>query len=259
MKVEVLVATMHQTDRELLKRLNLQTDAVVINQCDRTAYEEIDYEGHRVIWVDTCQRGLSKSRNMALSYASGNICIFADEDIIYPDGYGEMVKKAFEDQPRADIMAFNTECLNLKGTMKRIPIEKPRKAPRNKYYGSVRLAFRRNKLVKAGIFFHTLIGAGTKYGAGEESLLLRQCRKAGMKIYENPACLATVDYTTSTWFSGYDAVYYHNKGVFLALAYGKLARFYGMYFVLQGMRISELSPKVIYGHILAGIKEYYEL
>ncbi len=258
-KVEVLVATMHQTDHELLKRLNLQTDAVVINQCDRTTYEEITYEGHRVVWVDTCQRGLSKSRNMALSYASGDICIFADDDIVYADGYGAMVERAFAEQPLADIMAFNTRCINREGAAKQTSIEKTRKAPHNKYYGSVRLAFRRSKIVKTGLSMNTLIGAGTKYGSGEESLFLRQCRKAGLKIYENPGNLATVDFTTSTWFAGYDAVFYRNKGVFLALAYGKLARIYGLYFVLQGRKISHLLPVEIYRNILTGIKEYHEI
>lgn len=259
MKVEVLVATMHQTDRELPKRLNLQTDAVVINQCDTNGYEELEYRGHRVIWVNTCQRGLSKSRNMALSYATGDICLFADEDIVYLDGYEPILQKAFSEQPCADIIAFNAEYVNYEGLSKPYSIERRRKAPRNKYYGSIRLAVRRGKLVKTGISFHTLIGAGTKYGSGEESLFLRNCRKSGLQIYENPDCLSVVEHGQSSWFAGYNETYYRNKGVFLALAYGKLAKVYGLYFVLQGRRISSLSPKAIYRHILAGIKEYYEI
>lgn len=34
MGLEVLIATMHQTDYSLPEKMNVESDAVVINQCD---------------------------------------------------------------------------------------------------------------------------------------------------------------------------------------------------------------------------------
>ena len=48
MKIQVLVATMHQTDHSLPEKMNIQTDAIIINQCDRNEYEEFTYNGHTI-------------------------------------------------------------------------------------------------------------------------------------------------------------------------------------------------------------------
>ena len=252
-KVEVLVATMYQSYYTLLDKMNIQTDAVVINQCNQTSFFEFKYKDHIIKWINTCQRGLSKSRNMALSYATGDICLIADEDINYVNGYETMVQKSFNCQSKADIIAFNINKLNSEDRDNRAPNEN-RKAPFYRYYGSVRLAFRRNSIVKNGLHFNELIGAGTKYGSGEDSLFLRESRKKGLKIYENSHCLSTVDYANSSWFTGYDESYYFGKGVFLAAAYGRLAKLYMFYFVLK--KHGSLTRKSIRKNILRGIKEY---
>ena len=259
MKVEVLVATMHQTDYSLLKKMNIQTDAIIVNQCDNTGYFEFEYKGSHIIWVNTCQRGLSKSRNMALSYASGDICLLADDDIIYVDDYKESVLNAFRDSPNADVIAFNTCTINTPQKSNRKAIARNKKSKKNKYYGSVRLAFRLIKIQKYALRFNELLGAGAKYGSGEESLILREARKRGLRVYENKAYIAKVDYSTSTWFKGYDEEYYFNKGVFLAAAYGKMAFFYKWYFILQSRKISKLSVSVVNNSIKKGMQEYKNL
>ena len=39
MTLQVLVATMHQTDHSLLEKMNIQSDAIVVNQCNRNEVE----------------------------------------------------------------------------------------------------------------------------------------------------------------------------------------------------------------------------
>ena len=41
MKVEVLASVMNTTLPETVEHMNLQSDAVIINQCDRLTYEEM--------------------------------------------------------------------------------------------------------------------------------------------------------------------------------------------------------------------------
>lgn len=259
MTVEVLVATMHRKDHELLADLNLQTDAIVINQTDRSGCEELEYNGRRVLWVDTEQRGLSRSRNMALSYATADICLLADDDMVYADGYEQLVLDAFDRQKKADIIAFNIEANTQERKNSVRPNTKNRPAPKNRYYGGVRLGFRRNAVLKAGVLFNVFLGAGAQYKAGEESLFLRECRKKGVRIFEHTACLGRVDFATSTWFTGYNDEYYRNKGVFTGFAYGRYAWFFGLYYVLQGIKVRKMAPLRIYRNICKGIQEYKKL
>ena len=41
MKLQVLVSCMHQQDYSLLEKMNIQTDAIIINQCDINKFENI--------------------------------------------------------------------------------------------------------------------------------------------------------------------------------------------------------------------------
>ena len=258
MKIQVLVATMHQTDHSLIEKMNIQTDAVIINQCDRNEYEEFSYNGHAIRFISTTQRGLSRSRNMALSYADGDICLIADDDIRYVDGYEEAVKKAFEEQPKADIMAFNAYMVGDESGRTRRVIEKNKEVAKHRYYSSVRLAFRLHKFQKIALRFNELFGAGAPYSMGEESLVLREARKKGLRFYQNSAYVSEVDCSSSTWFQGCDEKYYFNKGVFLGATYGRTAWIFKWYFIWQGRR-EKIGVKAVYQNLKKGIKAYKNL
>ena len=261
MKIQVLVATMHQTDYSLPAKMNIQTDAVIINQCDRSEYAEFEYNGYKIQFISTTQRGLSKSRNMALSYADADadICLLADDDVRLADGYANIIEKAFKKQPKADIMAFNIYMLNFTDGRARREIMKEGRVKRNRYYSSVRLAFRLAKLQKYSLRFNELFGAGGTYGGGEESLLLREARKKGLRFYQSCGFLSEVDCSGSTWFEGFNEKFYFSKGAWLAATYGKLACFYKWYFILRRKKISKLGFKEVNRLIKKGIKEYRSL
>ena len=256
MTVEVLISTMHQNDHQLLERMNIQTQAVVVNQCDRESVERFSYRGKSVVWVNTTQRGLSRSRNMAMTYAVGDVCLLADDDIVYRDGYDKCLIDAYLKQPKADIIAFNAYADEESKAKTYASIQRCRKSPGHRYYGSVRLSFRRTRILKSGVTFNTFLGAGARYGSGEESLFLRQCRKCGLNMYEQPVFLLSVNCGDSSWFNGYNEDFYRNKGVFLAFAYGKNAWFFGLYFLLHSIRNTKLGVLKTWKCLMAGFQEH---
>ena len=105
MTIQLLISTMHQTDCSLLERMKIASDAVVINQCGRESTKTIEYNGHNVLWIDTTDRGLSKSRNMAIRNATADICMLADDDMEYRADYVDTVTSAFA-RINADIIGF---------------------------------------------------------------------------------------------------------------------------------------------------------
>ena len=111
--VQVLVACMHQTDDSLYREMNLQTDAILANQCDEYSYRTYtEVDGSKVELISTADRGVGKNRNKALMNASGKFLLCSDQDMVYVDGYEKIVEDAFAMCPKADIIVFNLEYLN---------------------------------------------------------------------------------------------------------------------------------------------------
>ena len=108
-KVQLLVSTMNRTDSLWLEKLNIASDAVIINQCGRKNKKIIHQENADLLWVDSNEIGLSKSRNMALDNASGDYLVIADDDLEYVDGYNITICNAFKKNPKADVIVFQVE------------------------------------------------------------------------------------------------------------------------------------------------------
>lgn len=81
MKVEVLASVMNASLRETVQHMNLQSDAVIINQCDRFGQEEMQIsqengEARIIRFYSFPDRGIGRSRNEAILRARGDICLF---------------------------------------------------------------------------------------------------------------------------------------------------------------------------------------
>ena len=66
MKVQVLASVMNQSLDQVIRRMGLESDAVIINQCDRLGYEEAEYKGYKVRFYSFPHRGVGRSRNEAI-------------------------------------------------------------------------------------------------------------------------------------------------------------------------------------------------
>ncbi len=223
MRLEVLVSTMHQTDYSLLDRMNIQTDAIVINQCDTNSFCEFEYKGHVVKWFCLNERGVGLSRNTALMRSSADICLFADDDVVYGDGYEETVLSAFEEKPKVDLIVFNLQSLNPDR-----PEAITSKTHRLRWYnclkyGAFRIAIRREQIIKKNVVFSLLFGGGAEFQAGEDNLFITNCIQVGLKCYSLNRHIGTVKQEKSTWFNGYDDKYYRDRGALFYAMYGKKA------------------------------------
>lgn len=255
MKLEVLLSCMNEENFSIIDRINLDSDILIVNQCHENSYLEEIRNGYNCRMIKTTKRGLSHSRNELLNNMNGDIGIFCDDDVIYFDNYKEIIEKAFNELKDADIVVFNTEMLNYKGPTRK-PITIIREAPKNKNYGSVRIAFKKESLYKKNMWFHINFGSGSRYSSGEDSLLLREARKKNMKVYEYPMTIARVSYEKSTWFDGYNEKYFYDKGAWVRAAYPKLYIFFKWYF-LKFYKNSPLSIFEILKYINQGIKGYH--
>lgn len=218
MTIEVLLSTMHQKDKSIVDRLGLQSDAVIVNQCDCDSVEKFDYEGNRITWVNSTQRGLSRSRNMAMFYSTADICLLVDDDEILVPGYVDTIIEAFKRHKDASIIGFQVE--GIESVFKEYGNSESRMGYiHSMRMASVELAFLRDKLNSAGIRFNEKIGAGTKYKMGEENTVLFNCLDKRLRIYYVPCLIGRIHMGNSTWFTGFDSSYFHARGaVFTAMS-----------------------------------------
>lgn len=236
-RVEVLVACMHQTDDSLYKDMNLQTDAILANQTDEFSYKEyIEANGCKVKLISTNDRGVGKNRNKALQFATGDYLLCADEDMIYEDGYSELVSEMFDVQKKADIIVFNLTYLNRYTPGRRAGRRFKRIHFWNSMrYGAARIAIKRSALEKATLSFSTLYGGGAKYSSGEDSLFIREALRKGLKMYYCPIVIAKVKQQESSWFYGYTDKFFIDKGILIANAFPAM-KFLFIYYFAFGLR-----------------------
>lgn len=80
MKVEVLASVMNASLRETVQHMNLQSDAVIINQCDRLGQEEMqisrETERHEPSVSIVSRTGASAEAGMKPSFGREGISAF---------------------------------------------------------------------------------------------------------------------------------------------------------------------------------------
>jgi glycosyltransferase involved in cell wall biosynthesis len=211
MKLEVLISTMNQKDYSLIKKMNIHSDAVVINQCDNNSLTEIYQNPYRIKWINRSERGLSKSRNVAIKNSEADICMISDDDLIYVDNYIERVKTQFVKYPDADIITFQVEGIEEK--FKDYHTE----ARELNYFTSMKVAsveivFKRDSIIRNNIKFNESFGAGTNYQMGEENIFLTLCLKKRLKLVYVPVKIADLHIGESSWFKGYNSNFFVSKG-----------------------------------------------
>lgn len=239
MKLEILMSCMHQSDDALIRKSNISGDLIVINQCDRDGLTEYKTENGTAKVIFTTDRGLTKSRNMAIEHSSADICMLCDDDEVFTDDYSEKIIGAYKKLPDADVVIFKmvNRAPSFEDKIMRLRFHHLFKV------ASWQISFRRQSLFDSGVRFDELLGAGTENGAEEELKFLLDCRRAGLKIYYVPAEIASVAQNESTWFDGFTEQFFVNRGATTRYILGFcLASLYAVYYVLR--KKSEYHPYI---------------
>ncbi|MDD2362489.1 MAG: glycosyltransferase [Oscillospiraceae bacterium] len=242
-RLEVLCATMHQTDFSKIEEMNIKSDVVFANQSDHEGYDEITFDGYRARMVTTSLRGVGKNRNIALLYADSEIGLLADDDVRYADNYVETVCGAFNEIPDADVIIFNiystSEHIDRKPTQikKRGRLNKLSRNP----FGGPRISFRISSVKKANLWFTLLFGGGCLFSSGEDSLWLRNALHKGLKIYKYPKTIGSVSMEESSWFNGFDEKLYYGKGAYYKASSPVLFLLWILYFAFRTRKNSDLD------------------
>ena len=261
MKLQVLVSAMHKEPKALAEKMNLCTEAVIINQCDSYGEEHFtvsDAEGRprEICAYSFCERGIGLSRNNALLRASGDISLFSDDDIIYEADYEKKIVEEFTAHKEADVILFNVDVNEKRRTYYNTNYHRVRWYNCGRY-PAYAIAIKTEKMHAKNLTFSLLFGGGAKYSNGEDSLFLADCLRAGLKLYASPVLIGKEEErdSGSTWFSGYHKKFFYDRGVLYHYLYGTMAKVFGLRFLLKNKTrmCEEVSFKQAYRWLKEGV------
>lgn len=214
--VEVLMSTMHRTSASFAVATHLEGPCLIINQGDDDGVSKTTVDGNPVRMLSVRERGLSRSRNLALANARGDICILADDDVVFESGYVDTVRRAYSDNPQADIIAFQVPRVGDPSRVKNYRSSPARLGRRGVLkVSSVEISFRRESVLRARLTFDLQFGAGTAHLMGEDTIFLLDALREGLSVLYVPWVIATTDVSNSTWFSAMDERYFAARGAVL--------------------------------------------
>lgn len=205
MNLEVLISTMNigsQNENEkLVKDMNITGESLTISQCGKNG----DVKGKNRIIYDN-KKGLSRSRNMAVENAVGNIILIADDDVKYVKDYEEIILESYRENPEADMIAFFVESKNNNRKVRKL---KSGKIGWIRIFRvcSFQLTFKRASIIKNNLKFDEDFGAGTQNYCGEETIFLSDCLRMNMKLTYVDKKIGEVEQKESTWYKGFSREY----------------------------------------------------
>ncbi|MEZ4791903.1 MAG: glycosyltransferase [Gelidibacter sp.] len=262
--LEILIATMNRGSLDFLDEMFINTDSskchlLIINQTTPELLLASNKPNIRVI--NSFERGLSKSRNLALQNAKGDIVLIADDDIVFEEGFFKHILQSFKLKTEAAMITFIA--MNLDGT----PYRNYRKSAHWHDFKSIHdvisweIAFRVQRIKDLNIQFDENFGLGSIFQTGEEYIFVRDVLIAGGKCYfENVPIVSHPEYSSGK-DEGSDRLVYAraaiqykvNKG----LSYLWLPKY--LFFLLRHdfIRFDEIRHKLAQG--LKGIQDYKKI
>ena len=205
MTIDILVCSMDKSLDNIYKILlpyNKKVKYIISHQYTENKYRKVPLEllERKDVTVNCIKgRGLSRNRNNALKFASGDISLIADDDVVYSQQDIDNILEAFKKNNYVDIITFQISTY---------PGEKEYKKYSNKTkkhtlnmslsVSSIEIAFKTAAIKENEIWFDERFGLGTIYPNGEEKIFLADALRKGLKAIYLPLKVVTHQYESST-------------------------------------------------------------
>lgn len=243
------------SDIGILKKSGLDHDVVIVNQTD-VKNEKRKELPRNCLWIDTPERGLSKSRNMAITNATADICVLSDDDEYFYPGIQEKIAREYAKHPEADLLIFKVKNRHSKngGRYHKLKLYELLRV------SSHEISFRRKSILDKHIMFDENMGSGTGNGSGEENKFLLECHKKRLKIYYVPLEISSVapqGLSESQWFYGFTPEFFFQRGYSTRYMLGlPLSILYAFYYVYSHKKEygKDITEKDALKYTLMGIR-----
>lgn len=130
-------------------------------------------------------KGLSKSRNHAISIATSDICLISDDDVRYTNEYLDTIIHVFQEK-KPDVALFKIKTNDGESEYKNYPEHEYQIGLDNMHWpSSIEIAFN-TSTVMGTIYFDERFGLGSSLAGGEEYFFIRDSIEKGLKVHFFP-------------------------------------------------------------------------
>ena len=192
--LEILVSTMNRNTLDFLIPMFpfyhfSNYSILIVNQTQENNLLASEYATIRVI--NSFEKGLSKSRNLALKYAKGKIVLIADDDIIYKKDFDTTIVQVYNQYDEKAVIGFCIEKPNGLLLKKYLPSAKMDLSLMELFNVlSIEISINKSILDKLGVTFDENFGLGSKFGMGEEAVFLSDVKNQNQQIAFVPSVIA---------------------------------------------------------------------
>ena len=117
MSMTLLVSALNVNPEELIEKMAVKGNAVIVNQCDSDSKREIVKDEGKIVIIESPTRGVGVNRNLCIDNSFGDIVLFGDDDIVYDEDYVNKVEEEFKNHPEAEMIMFNVSVCDERRTV----------------------------------------------------------------------------------------------------------------------------------------------
>lgn len=182
--LELLISTMNRKDLSFLESMFPEIDTslfsiLIINQ---TELDEILVSSNpKIRVINSREFGLSKSRNLAIENAVGDILVFADDDIQYLPGFEKTICQAYNTYDQASLISFQF-LADKEEFKKKYPTTEGYTTSKRSRLFSIEITFKRKDILEKGIRMNEYFGLGSSFPCAEEQIFKQAILNEGLKI-----------------------------------------------------------------------------
>ncbi|QYJ67488.1 glycosyltransferase family A protein [Flavobacterium litorale] len=239
--------------KSILKSINV----LIVNQTDSKRQLQSVYNNITVI--NTSERGLANSRNMAIANITTTYAILTDDDVIFRDDLLNSIDNGFKLFPDAAVVKFKAAKTD------DIPFNEYSNSPIKNLsifgimnVSSIELVVNIKKLKQSKAFFDDNFGLGAIFGNGLEQAFLDNVRKKKLQIAYYPKFIVSHPDDCSGRDSGSDRYYFIN-GALSKKMFGSMSLLWTIVFLFFQVKQKNIKLRSVlhyYRIFRKGAQEY---
>lgn len=251
--VEILISTMNQNSLDFLVPMfpflhfsNFRI--LIINQTQIGKKLESEYANIRV--VNSFEKGLTTSRNLALENAAGKILVIADDDVVYQQGFVAKIINAYNQFP--DAATINFCAVKSDGSLiKNYP--KHSKTNLNAFdifnTSSIEMTLNKSILDKTRINFDKNFGLGGIFEMGEEAIFLFDLKSKKQQLVFEPKVIVQHPELTSSSKKSIEEKYYIQGALYTGIFKSNY-----IYWIFVKLFFDLKQSKIRFGELKSALK-----
>ncbi|MXO06870.1 glycosyltransferase family 2 protein [Flavobacterium sp. HBTb2-11-1] len=200
--IEILISTMNRDSLDFLIPMFPYShfsnfSILIVNQTQKEKILTSDFSNIRVI--NSFEKGLAKSRNLAFENAIGKILVVADDDVVYQEGFTAKIVDAYNKFPQA--AAINFSAVNSNGSLlKKYPLDS--KSNLNIFdilnTSSIEMTLNKKIINESEVLFDENFGLGAIFEMGEEAIFLSDLKANQKQLVFEPQSIVMHKNQTSS-------------------------------------------------------------